>query len=302
MINEWFKNFDFSVLNSAEFKEDSVREEILSPILRGLGYQSSGVYKVTRSKSLIHPYVMIGSQKHKINIIPDYTLYINEKPIAIIEAKAPDQQIYKSIHVEQAYSYAIHPEIQSQNYCLCNGKELILYSISKWEPIIRVNIPSIIDQWNIFEKALSPKFLENPDLRDFDLDYGLAMYKLGFNKEVKQIFILHHLQLLIKVDENLYTVSTMTEFGDEKYLVSLDITANILFSALENLEKTVADDIKEALSRHPFQKELSGKLIISCFGFLGEIVQGQYEDFAPILVKEITDIKFDNSIILNKKF
>ncbi|MFZ4402110.1 MAG: hypothetical protein ACOYO1_18920 [Bacteroidales bacterium] len=32
------EGFDFKLLDNPEFKEDSVREEIIVPIIRGLGY------------------------------------------------------------------------------------------------------------------------------------------------------------------------------------------------------------------------------------------------------------------------
>ncbi len=40
------KDFDFSLFDLPEFKEDSVREEIIVPILKELGYSASGQYKI----------------------------------------------------------------------------------------------------------------------------------------------------------------------------------------------------------------------------------------------------------------
>lgn len=76
-----FENFDFGVLDDPRFKEDAVREEIVAPILRRLGYQPSGKARVQRSKTLTHPFVMIGVRKHPVSIVPDYTLFYDEKPI-----------------------------------------------------------------------------------------------------------------------------------------------------------------------------------------------------------------------------
>jgi len=71
-----FSDFDFSALDSPAFKEDDVREEIIAPIIRRLGYRPTGSIQVQRSKALVHPFVMIGSKRHAVNIVPDYTLYI----------------------------------------------------------------------------------------------------------------------------------------------------------------------------------------------------------------------------------
>jgi len=61
-------DFNFSAVDQPSFKEDAVREEIITPILHALGYKATGDLRIKRSKKLIHPFVMIGSKKHKINI------------------------------------------------------------------------------------------------------------------------------------------------------------------------------------------------------------------------------------------
>lgn len=59
---EAFKEFDFSFVKRKEFKEDSVREVLIVPILDRLGYKPYGDYSVERTKALIHPYVLIGTK------------------------------------------------------------------------------------------------------------------------------------------------------------------------------------------------------------------------------------------------
>ena len=106
------ENFDFDLLDDPEFKEDSVREEIIVPIINELGYSSSKPNQIIRSRNLLHPYTSIGSQKKKIYIIPDYLFEVNGQPTWILDAKAPTEAIVKSKNVEQAYSYAIHNEVR----------------------------------------------------------------------------------------------------------------------------------------------------------------------------------------------
>lgn len=55
-------DFDFKLLDDPQFKEDSVREEILFPIIKALGYSASGKNRIIRSKNLLHPFVAIGCQ------------------------------------------------------------------------------------------------------------------------------------------------------------------------------------------------------------------------------------------------
>lgn len=120
-----FENFDFSVLENPEFKEDSVREELIVPLVKFLGYKASGSSRVVRSMPLQHMFVSIGSKKNRISIIPDYVFYDDNKPYWVLDAKAPWEDITKTNHVEQAYSYAIHPDIRAELFALCNGKVLI---------------------------------------------------------------------------------------------------------------------------------------------------------------------------------
>ena len=66
VLAEMFAEFDFSLLDSPDFKEDSVREEIVMPILTALGYSRSGTNKILSSKKLTHPFVQTGSGTRKI--------------------------------------------------------------------------------------------------------------------------------------------------------------------------------------------------------------------------------------------
>src|ERR1035437_1435053 len=125
--NEFYdpiRGFDYAVLNDPEFKEDAVREEIITPILKALGYAVSGPNRIIRSRKLLHPFVSIGSARKEIFIIPDYLMEVSNKNAWIMEAKAPTEEIVKSVHVEQAYSYAIHNEIRVNYFVLCNGKSI----------------------------------------------------------------------------------------------------------------------------------------------------------------------------------
>lgn len=293
-----FSDFDFSLLDNLEFKEDAVREEIIAPIIRRLGYRPSGSIKVQRSKSLIHPFVMIGSKRHPVNIIPDYTLYVEGKALAILEAKGPQEPIVHSRHVEQAYSYAIHPEVRVRHYGLCNGRELVVYTIDQWEPILYVSVQEIEKRWASVEEALHPRFLSNPEFRSFMPDYGLAMIKAGYSQDTLQIFVLHHLQTLMRVTDELYTACTSTMVGDVEYIVTLDFSAKLCQDLLNKLPPQIATSINNALRHAPFHADIAGKVIITCTGNLGEITEGAYEEFVPIKVSDISNVVFDPTVEL----
>ena len=69
-----YQYFDFSQLKSKDFKEDSVREVLILPLLKALGYTN---HNIVRSKTLQHPYLKIGSKKRPVNLVPDYLFRID---------------------------------------------------------------------------------------------------------------------------------------------------------------------------------------------------------------------------------
>ncbi len=126
-MNNLFQ-FDFSQLNSPDFKEDSVREVLILPLLQQLGYEQS---QIIRSKSLQHPFLKVGSKKRKITLIPDYLLKVADNYAWVLDAKAPNEEIKSGDNVEQVYSYSIHPEVRSKFFVLCNGRAFSLFRQDK---------------------------------------------------------------------------------------------------------------------------------------------------------------------------
>jgi hypothetical protein len=71
---ELFGDFDFRTITGTDFKEDSVREIIVMPIIKKLGFTEENI---VRSKTLQHPFLKIGSNKKvPIKLIPDYVIKI----------------------------------------------------------------------------------------------------------------------------------------------------------------------------------------------------------------------------------
>lgn len=153
---ELFGTLDFKTLTTnPDFKEDSVREIIILPILKALGYQGQNI---VRSKTLEHPFLKIGSNKKiPIKLIPDYCLKVEENFAWILDAKSPDKRINDSDNVEQVYSYATHPEIRSTYFALCNGLNFTLYRRELTnEPILYFSIDEIEYYWDKLKMFLAP--------------------------------------------------------------------------------------------------------------------------------------------------
>jgi len=165
-----------------DFKEDSVREVIILPILKELGYSEN---EIVRSKTLEHPFLKIGSKKRRINLIPDYVLTAHNRFAWVLDAKAPTQKVVNDDNVEQVYSYATHPEIRSKYFALCNGVEFALYRTSGTNvPLLFFPIAKIGEHWKLLELYLSPKsfqlgkefeydrFFESRSAENSEFDYA----------------------------------------------------------------------------------------------------------------------------------
>ena len=233
-----FDNFDSSLLNDPEFKEDSVREEIIVPILKRLGYSASGPNRIVRSKALLHPFVMIGSKKYPVNIIPDYLLYSEGRPALVLDAKHPDAELIQSKHAEQAYSYAIHPEVRVRYYALCNGHQLVAYDTSGIAPIFVIAFADIERDWDIINSVLSPKnVVALAPERYFAPDFGTAVVKMGTAPGFQFIFPFGKFQQFMCIDENLFSMCVTLPIAGVDHLASFDAEKNTFMKIL-----TLTDD------------------------------------------------------------
>lgn len=300
IIGAMFDGLDLSVLESPEFKEDAVREEIIAPFLKRLGYRPSGRSRVQRSKSLTHPFVRIGTRKHSVTIIPDYTLYHDEKPILILDAKSPSEQILHSHHVEQAYSYAIHPEIRCRHFALCNGRQLVLFDVDEFEPVLVVEAKDFEARWHEIAKHFSPESLINPILRSFQPDLGLAVMRLGMAPETEHFFVGCSLQLIARVSDDLYTANTTFDLGESPHLASFDFSPDLLDPILSCFTEPLATMTRKALSQSPFQVQADCMIEVDWATYLGDLTRGQDDAFVPFVVKQVLGSRFDSSLPLKE--
>lgn len=281
-----FESFDFSVLEDPEFKEDSVREELVLPIVKALGYQVSGDSRVVRSRSLVHPYVALGSQQRKVSIVPDYLFLSDGKPYWVLDAKSPTEEITKSKHVEQAYSYSIHPEVRAELYALCNGKEFVLYSVKQFDPILKFKLSEIELHWDSINRILNPKIKGHPDLIDFHPDYGLHLRMLGAKEGFSFIALAVNTNHIIKVEDGLYTTSTIIT-AEEEYAMSIDFGEKEFSKLLKVLPEDQALVLADSLKRQPYRIHLDNGEEFS-FGVATELAKDIYhnpqESYLPFRV------------------
>jgi hypothetical protein len=287
------ENFDFSILNTPGFLEDSVREEIITPILHSLGYSATGENTIVRSKALTHPYVYIGTTPRKISIIPDYVLYVNGEPAIVLDAKAPNEDIRSGKNVEQTFSYAIHKEIRTFLYALCNGKILTIFSVSEYSPLAEVDLTNLKKNWKELEHYLKPEYVDRPYLVDFHSDLGLTLLKLNTSTNIDLIFTNIWISGIAKMSEGAYTINSGLKYGDDDYMASFDFNQE----QYEILLSIIPEDHKKAielcLSRQPFQAQFKPEHQIEVAvvaNLTDEAIKSDLtkETFVPFIVREFS--------------
>lgn len=294
-----FEGIDKFTFDDPDFKEDSVRELIISPILKNLGYLPSGQHRITRSKTLKNPFIRIGTRNHPVITIPDYTFYIDERPVFVLDAKGPSEDVLDQDHIQQAYSYAIHPEIRCDEFGLCNGRELVIFSSAKIEPLLHIKFENFESNWNEIEKQLAPKYLSSPILRKFAPDFGIALFRMGFDKETDFHMFQTRLNLFAKIDDSLMTASANCNFGSGDFCASFDFHPDMLSAIVGGLPKPLGDRFTYALMRAPFQAAAGLAIELDIRARLGNIIQVQSEEFAPLIIEEIYESRFNPSELPN---
>jgi len=283
--------FDFNLLNDPEFKEDSVREEITLPIIKGLGYGTSKPNKIIRSRNLIHPFVSIGSKRKDIYIIPDYLFEVDDKPAWILDAKSPTESITKSAHVEQAYSYAIHPEVRVKLFALCNGLEFALFHIEKFEPILKFTMKELPIYWETLKQILVPKNVFVNDALILKKDLGLRLKRLGFDSFESLIFPRVPIVTLTQMDPDFFSFSGTINIDDEKLVATFDFGIDVL----NQLNGKIPAQAIKILSKRNLEKRAQVKfpdeayyINIDC-KISDKMEENDKEIFLPLWINSIID-------------
>jgi Type I restriction enzyme R protein N terminus (HSDR_N) len=293
-----FSDFDFSALDSVHYKEDAVREDLISPLLKALGYQPTGKQRMQRSQSLLHPFVMIGSQKRKVYIIPDYTLFYDNQVVLVLDAKRPSESIINSEHVEQAFSYAIHPEIRAKSYALCNGHEFMLYDIDRSGPVFRVKMTEIEQCWTEVLKHLSPEALLNHYHREFRADLGIFLKNAGFSESQDITFVDTRISSLGQTTGGVLTATTGAEIDGMGLQASFDMPMDVLPAILSCLPPQAAAMVTNALAAPGSSVWIGGVVEINWTVRLGKEEFGHYkhDPLIPLVVNTIRGVTRATSI------
>lgn len=283
-----FDYFDFTLLNSSEFKEDSVREELITPLLHSLGYKAHGDFKIIRSKNLLHPFVRIGSKKNKVHIVPDYVLKVKNNFALVLDAKNPNENIINGTHVEQVYSYAIHPEIRSKLYALCNGRELTVFHINQNQPVTRFKLCEIAQKREEFENLLSPYTILNykPKPQNLYPDYGLHLLELGYtNPNLSHYFYNVPIDNITRIsDEPVFSISNNFAPDGVEFAISFDFNLEMFTSLINLAPIDQQSGIIDALQKYPYKIDILPPFTVNIEAKIGALTQTEFEKIIPLVV------------------
>ncbi len=147
------------------FNEADVREEILAPILKKLGYEPGTRNNLIREQSLRYPKSFLGRKNpHKdpeLRGIADYVLEVDGLIRWVLEAKAPSVVLSIDV-IEQAWSYANHAEVRAVYFVICNGYTFSVFQTQHGpnaDPIISIDHACLQSDFHILQSILGPDAL-----------------------------------------------------------------------------------------------------------------------------------------------
>ena len=172
----------------ANFKEDSVREKLIAPLLDKLGFADRGLnatLEVQRSQILTKPTITGSNSKAKEILTPDYTLYLNGKAHCVLDAKAPTQNISKGSKSEaQVFFYAINEEIEAPFYALCNGLEFKLFQTLGKKIILECELTELFNESESYLDMLRHYFTQSVNFFNPTFMINKQDESWYFNKEL----------------------------------------------------------------------------------------------------------------------
>lgn len=239
-----------------------MREEIIVPLIKALGYDYKGKYKIVRSRKLQHPFTMIGTNKYKISIFPDYILECDGKCVCIIEAKAPSESLDDEECISQAYSYAVHIEVGARFYALCNGKEFRLYSTFIFEPVTVIAMQYIRSHFDRLYAMIGAENILARSEKKIAKDLGIHLKMLSAGNNAQTFtFMDFPISQIALVEPDTYTIDSTLVLDEEKYCGSFDFSCQ----TLHQLNSILPDDALEILQTpfegSPIIVEFSGEII-----------------------------------------
>jgi hypothetical protein len=164
-------------VNTEGANETDVREEIAVPLLSALGYKRGTLNDIAREMPLTYARHFLGRKKSAdppLRGRADYILTVTGAGRWVLETKPPHEAIDINA-VEQAMSYARHPEVSAAYSVILNGNRVVVYHASQKssdEPMVDLVVTDPLELAGRLSGLLSPAAIRrdcSPPLIDLGL-------------------------------------------------------------------------------------------------------------------------------------
>jgi hypothetical protein len=130
------KDHDFTTMN-----EQDVREEIVRPLLTRLGYSHGADAYVQTEVPLTYSKAFLGrknpTKDPELRGRADYVCGVTAAGRWVVEVKAPGELLTEQV-VQQAHTYAAHPEVAAFYFLITNGREFCIFETGRLkEPLLQ---------------------------------------------------------------------------------------------------------------------------------------------------------------------
>jgi hypothetical protein len=179
---------DFARLNLDAMNESDVREEIVRPILKALGYSNGEQAYIETERTLQYERAFLGHKSAKdppLRGRADYECGVVSYGRWVVEAKGPNKPLTQD-DADQAHTYAAHPEIAADLYLITNGREFRLFQTSvPQNPAFTWGLLETPDRFDILENILGPDAVRKRAQRE-KIDVGKPL-GAGIGSRVKLV-------------------------------------------------------------------------------------------------------------------
>lgn len=178
---------DFGALDLTTMNETDVKEEIVRPLLRALGFRQSGQAYITTERTLTYDAAFLGRKDPKkdppLRGRADYECGLTSYGRWVLEAKAPSVSLTRE-EAEQAHTYAAHPQVAASHYVVTNGHEFRVYQTSyPDDPVYAWALSDTHRLFDIIENILGPEAIRKR-AKAQAVDIGKPLAK-GFGSKIK---------------------------------------------------------------------------------------------------------------------
>ncbi|UTW51772.1 type I restriction enzyme HsdR N-terminal domain-containing protein [bacterium SCSIO 12827] len=173
-------------MNLEGANETDVREEVAAPLLAALGYERGSSNDILRELTLKYGHSFLGRKKSNdppLRGRADYVLAVLGAGRWVLEVKGPYEDITQDV-IEQAISYARHPEVAGSYAAILNGRRFQLFHATQKSddpPQLDIAVESVDQLARALRGVLSPADIRR-DCTPPAVDLGLPLAE-GFRSK-----------------------------------------------------------------------------------------------------------------------